>query len=69
MGESKEKTNRIALDINTQADLKSLAKVINEAQHRIGIIINTYIRAKNKTGDYGISKDFTTLEKIEKKEK
>lgn len=63
--ENKTKVNEyIKLDIATQEDLKELIKTSKEIQARLNIIVNIYVRAKNRTGNYRISKDFTCLEKI-----
>ena len=52
----------ILLDRDTQINLKDLVKMINELQSRMGIVVQTYINAKGKKGNYRISKDFTKLE-------
>ncbi len=58
--------NDIDLDTETQKNLKALVKTINELEMRLNIIVATYVNAKNKKGNYAISKDFTRLEITEK---
>ncbi len=56
----------IILDVETQNDLKHLINIINESRIRLQLILRTYVRAKDKKGDYSINKDVTKLERVEK---
>lgn len=54
----------IPLDKDTQMNLRDVIKAINDLQSRMNIVVQTYINAKGKKGNYRISKDITKLELI-----
>ncbi len=60
-----ETNGHISLDEKTQGTLRSLITASNELQMRMKLVLDTYVSASGKTGDYRLNKECTQLELVE----